>query len=83
MVISIDKTKVLHVREQEPTSTTTANEAVKVCKFSCPHHLCTHQFLTKHGMLVHAGKCDHRNIHPMDKITEHKGTPYSCKYRVR
>ena len=39
MVISIAKTKVVHVREQEPATPTTAEEAKKVCKFTCPHHM--------------------------------------------
>ena len=65
MEISIAKTKVIHVREQEPTTETTTPEARKVCKFTCPHHMCGHQFLTKHSFpefsltLTHSGtSCD-------------------------
>ena len=83
MNISIEKTKVLHVRTQDKTSPTTTDQALKICKFTCPHHMCGHRFLTKHGMLVHAGRCDHRNVYAMDGIVDHKGPPKSRKYRVR
>ena len=79
MSISISKTKVLHVQEQDATTATAPTEAVKLCKFSCPHHLCSHQFLTKHGMLVHAGTCEHKDIHPLEKIVAHAGPPQSRK----
>ena len=83
MVISIKKTKVLHVREQEKTTTTSQVEAVKVCKFTCPHTHCNHKFTTKHGMLVHAGKCDHKDLFTLEKIVDHEGPAKSRKYRVR
>ena len=37
MSISLEKTKVLHVRAQDVVSATTSAEARKVCKFVCPH----------------------------------------------
>ena len=79
MDISIVKTKVLHVREQEATSATTPEEAKKVCKFTCPHHMCDHQFVTKQGMLIHAGKCELKDVYPLEKILAHEGSPKNAR----
>ena len=75
MCISIEKTKALHVCKQDATSGTSSEEARKKCKFTCPHHLCGHQFLTKHGMMVHADKCQHRDVYQMETIIDHKHSP--------
>ena len=61
MSINYTKTEVLHVQNQIAVSPTTEQEAAKVCKFSCPHTGCSFKFLTKQGMLVHAGKCPWKN----------------------
>ena len=60
MEISKSKTKVLHVRDQDKISATTADEAKAVCKFVCPHFACNFSFHTRRGMLIHAGK-DYKN----------------------
>ena len=44
MVISIPKSKAMHVRAQDPITPTEQQEAVAVCKFSCPHHGCDKVF---------------------------------------
>ena len=56
MSISIEKTKTLHVRKQDPVSKTSAEEAAEVCKYVCPHLNCEHRFLTKRGMQIHASE---------------------------
>ena len=42
MIISIVKTKGLHVCEQEKPTVTSKDEAIKICKFKCPHPHCEH-----------------------------------------
>ena len=37
MVIKIEKTKGMHIRQQDPITETTPGEAQGVCKFTCPH----------------------------------------------
>ena len=57
MVISIDKTEGMHVREQGRVPRATAAEAAAVCKEVCPHPGCNRVFLNTHGMKCHADKC--------------------------
>ena len=71
------------MRTQEKTSDTSKCESEQVCKFTCPHIQCGHKFLTKHGMLVHAGKCEFKDLRNLGKIVEHKGPAASRLYRVR
>ena len=58
MTIKLEKTKVLHVREQDPITTTTEAEVKKACKFSCSHLGCNFKFHTKRGLLVHESHCE-------------------------
>ena len=58
MKVKIVKTKILHVHSQEPVFDTSSEEASKVYNFVCPHLNCDYHFLTKRGMLVHAGRCE-------------------------
>ena len=83
MVISIKKTKALHVREQEKHSKTTAEEANKLCKFVCPHVQCNHRFMTKHGMMIHAGKCPNKDLYNIEQILSHRYAPAKREYLVR
>ena len=54
MKINSDKTKIMHVRAQDPITQTTSEEVEKVCKFICPHLGCGYTFESKRGMLTHA-----------------------------
>ena len=83
MNISIKKTKVLHVRQQEVVSTTTAAEAKTVSKFVCPHLHCGFQFHTRRGVLVHAGRCAWRDEFMVENILDHKGPTCARKYKIR
>ena len=58
MLLNTHKTEVMHIRRQEEVSPMTEDEAKGVCKFTCPHLNCGYKFLTKSGMLVHAGRCE-------------------------
>lgn len=44
MDVSIKKTKVLQVRQQDDVTPTTSEEAKQVCKFICKHPECGHCF---------------------------------------
>jgi hypothetical protein len=57
MIISIDKTEVMQVREQDRVSRATTEEAANVCKVVCPHTGCGRIFLNVHDMKCHAGRC--------------------------
>ena len=52
MTISISKTEVMQVSEQDRITPTTATEAKAVCKFACPNaeHGCDRVFFNTHGM---------------------------------
>ena len=50
MKIKIKKTKVMHARPQDPVVNTTHEEAVKTCRFVCPHLGCGFHFYTKPHM---------------------------------
>ena len=83
MEISIKKTKVLHVRAQDETTPTTTQEAEKACKYTCPHLHCGFKFLTRRGMLVHAGRCEWKDEFEIDGILDCKGDIYCRRYKVR
>ena len=84
MVISIPKTKVLHVRAQDAVSRTTNREAEAACKYTCPHVNCGYKFKTKHGMRVHAGKCKHKNVFVVERLLGHEGNDlFARRYLVR
>ena len=84
MSINADKTKVLHVRSQDPISDTTAEEARGVCKFVCPHTNCGFRFHSKRGMLVHAGRCKWKGTDYMERILECRGDKvYKREYKIR
>ena len=53
MQVNTEKTKSMHVREQDKTSPTTHDETTWICKFHCPHLNFGFRFLTKHGIKVH------------------------------
>ena len=83
MKVKIVKTKVLHVRPQDPVTETTSSEASKVCKFTCPHLNCGFRFLTKRGMLTHAGRCEWSKEYEVERILACKGPLCARKYLVR
>ena len=83
MFINIDKTKVLHVLQQDPVTSTTADEAKKICKFTCPHHNCGFKFFTKRGMRIHAGKCEWENEFEVDRILMFQGPITARRYKIR
>ena len=83
MKVKITKTKVLHVRPQDPVSDTTCSEATKACKYVCPHLNCGFRFFTKRGMLIHAGRCEWRNEFEVENIIACKGPVCSRQYKIR
>ena len=83
MSINVEKTKVQHVRAQEPITCTTDAEAASVCKFSCPNIGCGFKFHTRKGMLVHTGKCECKNEFTIDHIVDCRGPTHNRKYRIR
>ena len=83
MKVKIVKTKVLHVRPQDPVTETTSSEASKVCKFTCPHLNCGFRFLTKRGMLTHAGRCEWSKEYEVERILACKGPLCARKYLIR
>ena len=83
MSISIAKTKVLHVRAQDPVSATTDAEARAVCKYTCPHIDCGFQFRTKLGMQIHAGKCSCQSNFKISAILACRGPPTARCYKIR
>ena len=62
MLLNADKTVVMHMRNQDNVSPMTQEEALSVCKFTCPHLNCGFgfRFRTKVGMKIHAGTCEWR-----------------------
>ena len=83
MSISIPKTMTLHVRQQEEVSKTTSDEAKKLCRFRCPHLNCNHSFLTKKGMMIHAGRCQWKDEFEIESIVSHRGPVTSRSYLVK
>ena len=70
MIISVSKTKTMHVRRQELHKQITCEEAKAQANFKCPHVGCNHVFNNKHGLKVHVGKCKRRNDFVVEKILE-------------
>ena len=71
MIISVAKTKTMHVRRQETCTPVSDSEARAQAKFKCPHVDCNYVFNNKHGLKkVHAGKCKRKNDFTADKILE-------------
>ena len=83
MSISIPKTKVMHVRSQDQITSTTKDEARKICKFTCPHLTCGFKFRTKRGMLAHAGRCCWRKEYKVKRILDCTGDICQRKYKIR
>ena len=82
MKVSLPKTKVLHVQEQDPISETTNAEARSQCKFECPNLGCSHVFASKKGLSIHTSRCEWSNEFEVDKIVDHKGPITSRKYKI-
>ena len=68
MIISIDKTEVMHVEEQSRVTPATAQEAAKVCTFTCPNAGCNKVFYNAHGCKCHAGKCKYKDHYELEKF---------------
>ena len=83
MKVKIRKTKVLHVRSQDPVSETTKEEASAVSKFVCPHLNCGFRFFTKCDMLAHAGRCEWRNEFEVERILACRGLMHARQYKIR
>jgi len=83
MSVSLPKTKVLHVRKQDPITTTTIDEAIAQCKFECPHIGCSFVFASQKGLNIHKSKCEWADEYEVEKIVGHKGTITSRQYKVR
>ena len=56
LVISVEKTEVMLVKEQGRVSKSTPSEAKKVCKHVCPHLGCNRVFFNLHDAKCHAGR---------------------------
>ena len=83
MYINISKTKAMHVRSQDQVTSTTKEEARKICKFTCPHLTYGFKFRTKRGMLVHAGKCCWSKEFKVNRILDCSGAIYNRKYKIK
>ena len=83
MDVNIEKTIMLHVREQERPPPTTREEALSVCKFECPHMHCNFRFHTMHGLKVHAGRCKWKDEFEVEKIVGHRGPIVARQYKIR
>ena len=82
MKVSLPKTKVLHVREQDPITDTTNAEAISQCKFECPNIGCSFVFASKTGLNIHKAKCEWANEFEVNKIVGHKGPLTARKYKI-
>ena len=83
MKVSLPKTKVLHVREPDPITNTTPEEAMAQCKHECPHTGCSYVFASKKGLNIHMSKCEWADEFEVHKIVGHKGPTTSRKYKIR
>ena len=83
MKVSLPKTKVLHVQQQDPITDTTDAEAVSRCKFQCPNIGCSFVFASQKGLTTHKSKCEWSNEYEVDKIVDHKGSTTSRKFKIR
>ena len=79
MEISIEKTEVMHVTEQDRAEPASRSELEKVCTFTCPHVGCSRVFYNAHGCKCHAGKCRYKNFYAVDKILAMRGKTGSKK----
>ena len=61
----------------------TQEEALSVCKFTCPYLNRGFRFRTKAGIKIHAGTCEWRNEYEVDHIAEHRGPIVARQYRIR
>ena len=82
MKVSLPKTKVLHVRDQDPITATTTEEAISQCKHECPNIGCSSVFASKKGLNIHKSKCEWTNEYEVEKIVGHKGPITSRKYKI-
>ena len=82
MKVSLPKTKVLHVREPDPITNTTSEEAMAQCKHECPHTGCSFVFASKKGLNIHMSKCEWADEFEVHKIVGHKGPTTSRKYKI-
>ena len=83
MDVSLPKTKVLHVCEQETVSKTSVEEASKICKYVCDNEGCNHVFHSLKGLKIHKSKCSHHNTFEVEKILDCKGPTLNRKYLIR
>ena len=83
MEINVDKTKTLHVCEQDTVSKTTNEEAEEVCAFTCPHLHCGHKFLNAAGMRIHASRCKWKSEFKVQKILDIRGNTTTRQYLIR
>ena len=83
MKVKIVKTKVLHVRAQDPVGETTDEEASSVSKFVCPHLNCGFRFFSKRGMLAHASRCEWKNEFEVERILSCRGPLCSRQFKIR
>ena len=73
MVISVAKTEVMHVTEQDRVPPATTPELEDACKFVCPHIGCDRVFFNVHGCKCHAGKCRRKDWFAVEKILDVRG----------
>ena len=83
MKANIEKTVALHVRAQDQVSPTSPSEAKSICKYRCPHLNCGFQFLTQHGLKVHAGQCKWKDEFEVEEIVGHRGPTVARQYKIR
>ena len=84
MSLSAEKTKVMHIRAQDPITKTTQEEGerVRICKFTCPTWR-VFKFKTKRGMLAHAGRCCWNKEYKIKRIMDCAGDVCCRKYKIR
>mgnify|MGYP003326603192 CR=1 FL=1 len=73
MDISIAKTQVMQVAEQDRVPEATPEEARGVSKYKCPNVGCNKVFFNIHGCKCHAGKCSRRDYYPVEKLLAVRG----------
>lgn len=83
MIISVPKTNVIHVRCQGKCTPVTPEEAKKKAKLKCPHIGCNHVFHNVHGLKIHMGRCERRDLFITEKILDVSGDAGSPKRRFK
>lgn len=83
MDVNTEKTFILHVCAQEKPSPTTRQEVSSVYKCKCPHLNFGFQFLTKHGIKVHEGRCEWCHEFKVEAIVGHRGPVVVRQYKIR